>query len=417
MCTHRLITDPAIRAAQRRLARLLVALSISTGAVASAEESSAPIADRAPAAEPPAAAPIADPAPPPSPAESELLAGWDAFQAGRFPLAERHYLRARSLGDPSGEATLGLAWTWQRSGRCEEARPLFVSLLAQDPGSTRAADGLRACPPPRTALFTPQLVQGLYIYKNHPLRNLTSATLIGLDVWLKERWLLSAAYRFSYFTSATAQSPAWLQHDVFAHVGYATRTAGLTAHYAILYGALNAPIAVQSGVSDYAQTSHHVGVSGRISPFGDGVAAVAWSFYPTLSILRAELSWRFPLPAGFSLRPAGSLQVAQGSSQPYHEFNQNVALTAAWERRRFSAFLGGKYGSERRPVYLDFALAYNGPERVSYGLLAGFGLRPGRGFSLALGYAWDHLFREADATSAAINSEAHYLTFSLSKEL
>lgn len=343
--------------------------------------------------------------------------GWDAFQSGRFKLAERHYLRARDLGDPGGEATLGLAWTWQRSGRCEQARPLFAAIVRQAPGSVRAADGLRVCPPPRPLLFTPQLLQGLYVYGNHPLRRLTTATLLSLDVWIKERWQLGLSYRFSYFSSGASQSPAWLQHDVFARAGFASRTAGITAHYAFLRGALTAPVVVQSGFSDYAQTSHHVGVTGRISPFGDGVAAVAWSFYPSLSILRSELWWRFPLPAGFSLRPAGSLQVAQGASQARTEFNQNVSLTAAFDQARFGVFLGGKYGSERRPAFLDFALIYNGPERVSHGLLAGGSLRPGAGFTLALGYAWDHLFREADATSAAINSDAHYLTFSLSKEL
>jgi hypothetical protein len=396
---------------------LLVALTIGRSAAASAEEISAPLTDSQPVAAHPADAPVAVEAPPPSPAESELLAGWSAFQAGRFALAERHYLRARELGDPRGEATLGLAWTWQRSGRCDEARPLFAAILRLDPGSLRAADGVRACPPPRPLLFVPQLVQGLYVYDNHPLRRFTSATMIGLDAWRKERWQLGASYRFSYFKSATTQSPAWLQHDVFARIGYATRAAGLTAHYAFLYGALTAPIAVQTGVSDYAQTSHHAGLTGRISPFGDGVAALAWSFYPSLSILRAEISWRFPLPAGFSIRPAGSLQVAQGSSQPHTEFNQNISLTASYEHRRVGTFLGSKYGSERHPAYLDFALVYNGPERVSYGLLAGCSLRPGRGFTLGLGYAWDHLSREADATSAAIKSDAHYLTFSLSKEL
>lgn len=353
------------------------------------------------------AATAADPAAPAT-ADSELQAAWEAFTRADYATALRRYEASISLGDPGRQATLGLGWTLQRLGQCDRASRLFLSLRKPDlPELAQSVkDGLAACPPPRPLGAVIQLAQSLYVYRSHPLRDLTSATSALLDLWLYERVNLGATYRFSHFTSASSQSSVWQQHDGFFRLGYAGKRVGVTAHYAFLIGALSN---VVSG-SNYAQTSHHFGATGRVTTYGDGTLAVAGSIYPSEFLFRTELAYRIPLGRGFSLRPAVAIQAASAA------LRGNGALVFAYDHPRFGVFAGGKYGNERRPANLDLGVVYNGPERIPFGAFGGASLRPGRGFSLVLSYAWDRLENEADGTLPAFQSNAHYLTFSASKE-
>ena len=344
-----------------------------------------------------------------------LYQAWQQFTAGRFTDAERLYQKAVLLGESTGDAELGLGWSLQRQARCTEARVhfLLVQKRREDAG---ALQGLAMCPPPRPLLLIPTISQGVYIYRQHPSRDVTSATTVRLAALVHEHWLLSLGYRFSYFAAKDPSVAAWLQHDVYLTAGYTARLVGLSLHYGMLHGALSAPLVI-TGIapSDYADTSHHLGATARFSPYGDALLAFAVSIYPTETVMRSELSWWLPIFRGLRIRPTAAVQWSGGALRP------SGALTLGYEHRKFGLFAGGKYGPELRPAQLDYEVIYNGPERIPYGLWTGATVRPGAGFTLALAYAYDRLQSDVtDATTqvtSTTSSDAHYLTLSLSKEL
>ncbi len=349
-------------------------------------------------------------------AEASLLdQAWQAFSAGRFGPAEQLYRQAAAADPASVDAELGLGWSLQRLGRCAEARPHFQLVLKQR-GDVGAQQGLALCPAPRRLRLYLGLSQGVFMYSQHPRRELASATTARLGALLYERWLLSAAYRFSYFSTREQNSAPWLQHDVYASAGYAARKFGVSLHYGLLQGSLSEPISVSgTAASDYANTSHHFGATARYSPFGDGFLSAAVSLYPTDTVVRGELSWWLPVVRGLRVRPAAALQWSGSMLRP------SAALTVAYDHTRFGLFAGGKYGPELRPAQLAYEVVYNGPERIPYGLWAGAIGHPGGGFTLSVSYGYDRLLSDTtDATTGAVTttpSDAHYLTLSLSKEL
>ncbi len=267
-------------------------------------------------------------------------------------------------------------------------------------------------------------MQGLYVYRDHPSRDLTSATTARLSAWLFQRWLLAASYRFSYFSANPsaaligASTAPWRQHDGYATLGYAALRFGVSLHYGVLAGALQA-------TTDYAETSHHIGFAARYSPFGDGVVAFTASLFPGEISYRGELGWALPLlPASsrwamqsrsLRLRPSVALQWSGGEWRP------SGALTVSLEDPRFSVYVGGKYGSELRPAYLPQEVVYNGPERIPFGLWAGASLRPSPrdGTTLSLSYAFDRLLRDVTDVStlamSTVTSQAHYLTLAITR--
>jgi hypothetical protein len=277
---------------------------------------------------------------------------------------------------------------------------------------------------PRKVWFVPSLMQGLYLYRDHPTRGLTSASTARLAAWIYQRWLFAASYRFSYFGASDraegygASSAAWRQHDGYGTLGYAAPRFGISLHYGVLSGSLSA-------TPDYAQTSHHVGFAARYSPFGDGLLALTASLFPDEVIYRGELGWALPLiPATSSwglksrslrLRPAVAVQWSGGEWRP------SGSLTVSFEHPRFAVFVGGKYGSELRPAYLPQEVVYNGPERIPLGLWAGGSLRPSArdGTTLSLNYAFDRLLRDVTDISTLMTStlatQAHYLTFAIAR--
>lgn len=359
------------------------------------------------------AEPDAAPVPP-------LAKPWQAFAAGRFAQAEQLYRQAAALAADDMDAELGIGWSLQRQDRCAEARPHFERALRDerpDERSSRhsALQGLALCPAPRRLQLYPSLTQGVYGYRQHPQREYTSATTARLGALVQERWLLSAAYRFSYFSTHQANSAPWLQHDFYLSAGYAARLLGISLHYGVLRGALSAPVASASGAAaDYAETSHHVAATVRYSPFGDGTLALALSMYPTDTVVRSELSWWLPIVSGLQVRPAAAMQWSGGTLRP------SGALTVSYQHSRFGLFLGGKYGVELRPAQLQLEVVYNGPERIPYGLWSGVSTRPGAGFTLTVSYAYDRLLTDGTDLSGAATttaSDAHYVTLSIAKEL
>lgn len=289
---------------------------------------------------------------------------------------------------------------------------------------SRAQAQVAADAAPRNWLLLPSVMQGLYIYRDHPTRGLTSASTVRLAAWLYQHWLLAASYRYSHFLASDnaasygASTAPWRQHDGYATLGYAALRFGVSLHYGVLAGALNAS-------PDYAETSHHIGFAARYSPFGDGTLAMSASLFPSEVIYRGELAWALPLiPASSSwaqkaralrLRPGVAVQWSGGEWRP------SGSLTVSFDHPRFSAFVGGKYGSELRAAYLPQEVVYNGPERIPLGLWVGGSLRlsPRDGTTLSLNYAFDRLLRDVTDTStlatSTVETGAHYLTLAIAR--
>lgn len=344
-----------------------------------------------------------------------LIKAWQAFAAGKYFLAEQLYRQAAALSEDSSDAELGLGWSLQRQERCTEARLHFQRVQRNEKWREQSVlQGLALCPAPRRLRLYPGLTQGVYGYSQHPHREFATATTARLGALVHERWLLGAAYRFSYFSTRDQGSAPWLQHDVYLSAGYAARRLGLSLHYGVLHGALSTPVAFAgSAAADYADTSHHLGATARYSPFGDGLLNFALSMYPTDTVVRGELSWWLPIVAGLQVRPAAAMQWSGGTLRP------SGALTLSYQHARFGLFLGGKYGAELRPAQLDHQVVYNGPERTPYGLWTGLSARPGAGFTLIASYAYDRLLTDSTDAAGATSttaSDAHYGTLSVAKE-
>lgn len=283
---------------------------------------------------------------------------------------------------------------------------------------TATAEGVQAAP--RSWVLVPSVMQGLYVYRDHPTRGLTSASTARLALWLQGRWLLSAAYRFSLFApSSAAQSTGsaatWRQHDGYAGAGYAAPRFGASLHYGVLAGALDK-------TPDYAETSHHMGAVARYSPWGDGTLASTLSIYPSELLWRGEVGWALPILQAnllrawsLHIRPSAALQWSAGEARP------SGTLTVLFEHPRVSAFVGGKYGVELKPAYIAQEVVYNGPERIPLGLWSGLSVRPSAkdGTNLSLNYSFDRLLRDvydfSTSSITAIDCQAHYLTLSLAR--
>lgn len=378
----------------------------------------------------------------PQDVELPLQLAWTLFRLGRFADAEPHYRVALERSGEGGEAELGLGFTLSKLGRCAEGRLHFEAVLAKNSASRSAADGLRLCtgqssqaqgqaqissaeeaplllpsPPalpsplpsplpapaqeqqPAKVWVRPQLSQAIYVYQNNPLLRYVLASMARLELIASGHFYAAGSYRYSYFFPQPNQGAPWSQHELYADLGYTSRSAAVLLHYAMAYDG-----------SGYYGTSQHAGLTARWSPplGGDGVLNFSSSFYHDATVLRGELAWRIPVIGGLSLRPAGALQWT-GS-----ELLKNVALALSYDHRRFSLWAGGKYGDEQRAAYLELAFIYNTPARVPWGVWSGLAVRPGAGLQLLLTHATDHLTR-TDVTPVQ-DSTVHYLSFSLAKE-
>lgn len=331
-----------------------------------------------------------------------LQLAWTEFRAARLEAAEGHYRLALAISDSSLPARLGLAWTAQRLGRCDEARPLFEQVLARSPAEAGALDGLKACPLVPAVVFTPALnLTGLNV-QGSPTREWASSAAGSLRALLFDRYLVGATYRYNDFPDPGVVFGGTAQHELYLEAGLVWPLAAVSLRYAFI-----------DDLGSSQGTSHHAGLTARYSPWGDGTLEVAASVYPDATILRTEPAWRIPLGSGFSVRPAAALQVSK--TRTYGDgVLANGSLTFAWDGARGGVLLGGKYGEEFRPAYLGRDLVLNIPDRLSAGAWLGGRLELGA-FSLSLTYEYDRM-RNADHEPHPRRS-AHVLALDLSTRL
>jgi hypothetical protein len=181
-------------------------------------------------------------------------------------------------------------------------------------------------------------------------------------------WLFAGAYRGTSFPAASgrfrAATDSSKQHEGYGTVGYGGKRAGLSLHYGYLSAWTNA---------------HHVGATGRFSPFGDLLLAYSASFYTDSTIHRLELSWRLPVSKSISIRPAAAAQSVDGILR-YAGY-----LTLLGDHGEFGWWLGGKGGSETRPVHFTQAIVWNYSDTITGGATGGVRATFGS-TSVSLGY-------------------------------
>ena len=319
-----------------------------------------------------------------------LQLAWTYFRAGIWAEAERHYRTALDLGQGAPDPRLGLALSLEKQGRCDEARG-YLRPLAADPV---AAEALSRCKETPALTGYASLSFTGQRYPDHPYKSFAAGGTASAGISHRSGLFLGATYRYGHFSPpSTSTSSAWDQHEGFVDLGYARKLFGLGFTYGV----------VSDGSGAFG-TSKHFGLSGRVSPFGDIVVNASASLYADLTVLRVEPSWKIPLAHGLSVTPGAAIQRA-GS-----ETLATGLATLTLERPSFGLFVGGKYGDEVRPAYLDLPVVYDIGERAKYGVWAGGNVNVGGGFRIHLSYAMDRLEGAATSSTPSYLVNGHTLT-------
>ncbi|MFO0757960.1 MAG: hypothetical protein U0359_15800 [Byssovorax sp.] len=323
-----------------------------------------------------------------------LALGFTYARAGRWADAERSYRDAFDLSGGSAEARLGLGLSLERQRRCPEARVILGEQAAEAPRDPEAVAALERCKERPAFKVDLDLSTTGQLYPDHPYKSLGIGGSLTGTITHESGLFLSSTYRGSHFVSPTTSTLApWDQHEGYFTLGYNAPLFGLGLRYAV----------VSDGSGAFG-TSHHVGATGRVSPYGDIVLDLSASLYADLTVLRSEVSWAIPITHGFSVIPAFAAQLAGG------EPHTTGKATIAYAHPRFSLFAGGKYGAEVRPAYLDLPVVMDVGEEIKYGVFAGGSVNVGGGFRIHASYAMDRLERAATATDSGYSVNGYYLT-------
>jgi hypothetical protein len=256
-----------------------------------------------------------------------LQLGWLAYNAGSLDRAESYYTRAAELSGDSDETCRGL----------------------EAIASTRRVHG-----------HGHASVLG-YGYPAIGERSWGLGAVVGGGLQYR-RLVGSATYRLGRFTTATpspggppgmpggpVQVDAFTQHELYLAAGGSSSLVGVTGHYAMLHE-----------TSGTLGTGHVIGAAARFSPLGDVTVEASLSLYDDADVFRTAAAWAIPLGRGFWIQPGASLQVIDSTALGAGH------LDVGYGNDRGEIWLGGKAGSEYRPVYLADSAAYNTLETIPW---------------------------------------------------
>jgi len=329
----------------------------------------------------------------------QLRLGWLRFQAKQYSEALIRYDAALALFAESVDALLGRGWSRYYLRDVEGARRDFEAVLARQPDSNSAREGLDLLGSPYSVSAS---VSGIaHGYVAHPTKRAAFGTSVTVPAVAADRYLLGGTYRFTHFLQRRGNgfpgswsSSSFDQHEAYAHFGVTFPQWGALLQYAFL-----------DNDADVDQIAHVVGGSFRLTTWGSLFVGGNASFYSDFNMLRLGLSYRLPVASWLDLVPSGSWQYAMGGAMDGRQGGHaGLTLAATWSRVRL--WTGGKYSfPERYPVYLDEAVVYNSPDEIGGGAWAGVGVDVGRGWSLAGAYEWALLRSEGD--SGTVDSAMH----------
>jgi hypothetical protein len=319
-----------------------------------------------------------------------LALGWTYFRAGRYVEAERAYRAAMERAPASTDARLGLAWSLVHEGRCDEASE---GLRAHADTASSVPD----CDAPRPHTWTLSAAWNEYLFPSHPYKASGTGFVAGVGATFGQGWTLGGAYRFVRFaTTATTTLKPFAQNEGYFDAGITRPAFALLARGAVAL----------DGTGAFG-TSEHVGVSGRWTPSAslglDLKLDGALSVYPDTTAARIAPSVRVHLVGPLSIVPGVAAQRVSGQSF------WNTSLSLLVDTSRASLWVGGKYGEEARPAYLDAHVIYDVPERIEWGAWAGARVSVTHALGLTATYAFDRI-RRTDALSPA-ESGVHAISF------
>ncbi len=305
------------------------------------------------------------------------------LRAAAYADSERAFRLAIRRAPGARDAHLGLGWALVKEGNCDAASSELRALVDGGPYTDDARLGLAACAPPSPGPWTLGAAWDQYLFPNHPFKTSgTGVVVADASALVADHWALAGAYRFVDFqTNAASGVAPFEQNEGYAHLGYEAARAGILVDGAV----------IQDGSGLYG-TSFHAGASARWSAYGDVLLQGALSAYKDATIGRVAPQWKLHVAGPLSVLPGVALQVAPGGAFP------NASLTASAEWPSVSVWVGGKWGEEVRPAYLDQNVVYDIPERVELGAWAGARARIFRGLWVQVRYSFDRL-RRTDALS------------------
>lgn len=322
-----------------------------------------------------------------------LRLAWLSYLAGHYVAAEAHYRGALALSPQSRDAQHGLAWALLKGGRRAEAHAQFKQVVERWPELELARQGLAASAPVPPVSISPRLHAIGQIYQDNPLKAGAVGFSFTLPLLIVQRVLLSTTYRFAHFIAAedalgvggTTLEQSFQQHEAHVSLGLVWPKWGVAAHYAYLHDG-----------SFYLDYGYIVGLSGRVSPWGDIWMQASASLYPDMTVFRLAPSYRLPLLDWLSVTPGLHLQVAHEREDTLQldqtdEVTVGGSLTVTLHHRLGDLWLGGKYGDEVRPAYLALPAAYNTPDRIRFGFWGGISVRPSPSLRLNLSYELVHM--------------------------
>lgn len=365
-----------------------------------------------------------------------LQAAWMRFLAGHYRRAAGHYRRAIELSGGSIDSRLGLTWSLLYDGHKSEAVAELEALSAEHPADPDVRVALQTARNRSPVRVAPWASATGHVYADHPDLERGIGTHLGLSMSVREHALFAASYAFAWITTdavgvstSAGQGPGpggpdgtdpvdgtdagsmgqmggmgspgrvrgegILQHQVHASAGATWPIAGAVLQYGYLHGATLLP------------DIHAIGTSARYSPYGDIGLDVSLTLGTEAPVPRIAPSWRIPIAHHVWLRPAAALQVVDGDALPVG------MLTVGLRGKPGTVWVGGKYGRERNPAYLDVPVIFNVAGAIHWGAWLGGSLNLPAGFRLFGGYEVHGLEVDDALSGRSDPAQAHYVTLGL----
>ncbi len=325
-----------------------------------------------------------------------LQLGWLYYRQGHYQAAARWYQAVLDLSPTSDDAGAGLAWSLYHLGRPREARSLFLDVLARTPDYPQARSGEEL-----TRLshrFGAGMAGLVHLYEGHATKQSAAGlALYGHFLWW-DSLAFGGSYRYTKFAARTTSDDVsydidFAQHEGNVYLGATTPRFGGSVHYGYADG---------GGASNYS--AHYAGGVARLSARGDWRLEASGSWFETESVYRVALDYTLSLAPWFALVPALAYQSADGD----HLGNGSLSAVARYEN--WQGTLSGKYGLERRPLYLASGVIYNSDDDIAWGLSASLSYRFTTGLGLAAGYELQALEQSRTEAPVASNLYLFYLS-------
>lgn len=333
-----------------------------------------------------------------------LRLGWLHFKAGEYAEAVEIYQAALDLNPGSSEARLGRGWAHYYLGEKDASYADFTAVLTLEPDSNSAKQGVRLAEP--ASHLRPALMATYHGYSGHPMKRWALGSSISFPALVRDKLVLSGAYRYTWFAtrdgnglqSAWDDETGFSQHEAHVALGYVRPLWGLAVQYALAYDDIG-----------YSDTAHVVGLSGRVSPLGDILVSTNVSFYGDITVFRGATGWAYSPVKWFSVHPGIAYQWADGEN-----------LVTGYLSLKFMTgpvtwLLGGKYGDEVRPAYLEQNVVYSTADRLLYGAHGGLSVALGKEVYLHALYEYVRL--ETQGQADAMNANLHLGTLGVSFQL